>query len=66
MQAQHRFVEFDMQGQNFSEIGFGHAQDRAFPMGVGIVGAPVAVEDRDVAEPDSGFHIGQRNLLSRN
>jgi hypothetical protein len=34
-------------------------------MRIGIVRAPVAVEDRHVAEPDARLHIGQRDLLAR-
>ena len=34
-------------------------------MRIGIVRAPVAVENRHVAEPDAWLHIGQRDLLAR-
>jgi hypothetical protein len=34
-------------------------------MRIGVVGAPVAVEDRHIAEPDARLHIGQRDLLAR-
>ncbi len=60
-----RFVQLDVHGQNFLEIGLGHAQDGGVAMGIGIVGAPVAVEDRHVAKPDARLDVGQRDLLAR-
>jgi hypothetical protein len=52
-------------GQNFLEVGLGHAQDGGVAMCIGIVRAPVAVEDGHVAKPDARLHIGQRDLLAR-
>ena len=65
MQAQHRLVKFGVYCKNFPEIGFGYAQNRAVAMGIGIVRAPVAVENCYIAEPDAGFDISQRDLLAR-
>jgi hypothetical protein len=63
VQAQHGFVELHA-GPESLEIGLGHAQDGGVAMGIGIVRAPVAVEDRHIAEPDARLHIGQRDLLA--
>jgi hypothetical protein len=52
-------------GQDLAEIGLRHAQDGGVAMRIGIVRAPVAVEDRHVAKPDARLHIGQRDLLAR-
>ncbi|MPN54993.1 hypothetical protein SDC9_202672 [bioreactor metagenome] len=64
MQAQQRFVQLHVLGQDFVEVGFGHAQHRGVAVGIAIVRAPVAVEDRHVAEPDARLHIGERDLLA--
>ena len=65
MQAQQGFVQLGMQGQNFLEIGLGDAQNRAVAVGIGVVRAPVPVEDGDIAKPDARLHIGQGDLLAR-
>ena len=55
-----------MGGQDFFEIGFGDTHDGAFAVGIGIVRAPVAVQDGDFAKPDARFDIGEGDLLARN
>ena len=62
---QQGFVEFGVLGQNFLEIGFGHAQCGGAAMRIGVVGALLAIEDRHIAKPDAGLDIGQRDLLAR-
>jgi hypothetical protein len=52
-----------MDGQDFFEIGLGHAQRGGFAVRIGIAGASVAVEDGHIAKPDALLDIGQRNLL---
>jgi len=54
-----------MRGQYFFEIGLGHAIYRGFAMRVGIVGAPVAIENGYVAKPNPWLHVGQGNLFAR-
>jgi hypothetical protein len=54
-----------MLAQQLLEIGLAHHQQRGRAMGVGVVRARQAVEERDVAEPGAGFGIGQRDLLAR-
>ncbi|MNW03671.1 hypothetical protein D3C71_1996400 [compost metagenome] len=34
-------------------------------MRIGVVRAPVPIEDRHIAEPDAWLHIRQRDLLAR-
>jgi hypothetical protein len=65
VQAQHGLVQLLVRGENLAEIGLGHAQDGGVAVRIGIVRTPVAVEDGHVAEPDAGFHVGQRDLLAR-
>ena len=64
MQAQHCFVELGVRRKNFLEVGLGHAQDGGVAVRIGIVGAPVAIEDGHLAKPHARLHIGQRNLLA--
>ncbi len=54
-----------MLGQDFLEILARHAQQRGGPVGVGVVGAALAVEHRNLAKPDPGFDVGERDLLAR-
>ena len=65
MQAQHGFVQFDMSGQYFAKVGFGDTQNSGLAVGIGVVGAPVAVKDRHIAKPDARLDIGQGDLLAR-
>ena len=66
MQAQQGFVQLCVFGQNFLEIGFRHAQNRALAVRIGIVRASVAVEDGDIAKPDAWLDIGQGDLFAGN
>jgi len=65
VQAQHGLVQFHVLGQDLFEVGLGHAQDGGVAVGIGIVRAPVPVEDRHVAEPDARLDVGQRDLFAR-
>ena len=65
MQTQQRLVKLCMQGQNFLEIGLGHAEDGAVAVRIGVVRAPVSVENRHIAEPDARLHVRQGDLLAR-
>lgn len=65
MQAQHGFVELGVRGQNFLEVCLGHAKNGGVAVRVGIVRAPIPVEDGHVPKPDARLHIGQRDLLAR-
>jgi hypothetical protein len=65
VQAQQRVVQLAVLRQQLLEVGLAHAQQRRLAVGVGIVGAWQAVEQRDVAEPDAGLAIGERDLLAR-
>ena len=64
MQAQHRLIQLDVHGQNFLEIGFCHAQGGGVAVRIGVMGAPVAVKNADIAKPNAWLHIGQSNLLA--
>jgi hypothetical protein len=65
VQAQHGFVQLHVLAQDLAQVAARHAQDGGVPMRIGVVRAPVAVEDRHVAEPDARLHIGQRHLFAR-
>jgi len=65
LKAQHGFVELDVLGQNFLEVGLGHIQGGGVAVCIAIVRAPVAVEDRDIAKPDAWLHVSQRDLFAR-
>ena len=64
MKPKEGFVQFDMVGENFFEICFGNAQGRAFAVGVGVMGAPVAIKNRDIAKPNAWLDIGQGDLFA--
>ena len=66
MQAQHGFVKLDTKRQNLAEFGLGNAQNGSFTLGIGIVGAPIAVKYRDVAKPDARPKISQGDLFAGN
>ena len=65
MQSQHGVVQLDMRRQNFLEICLGHIECGGFAMCVGIVRAPVAVEDGDVAKPNARLDIGEGDQFAR-
>jgi hypothetical protein len=51
--------------QNLFEISFGNAKGGAFSVRIGIVGAPVAIKNTDIAKPDPWFDIRQCDMLAR-
>ena len=66
MQAQHGFVKLDTKRQNLAEFGLGNAQNSGFTLGIGIMGAPIAVKYRDVTKPDAQLKISQGDLFAGN
>ena len=46
------------------EVGLGNRQQRGGSVGVGVVRARQAVEQRNVAEPGAGFDIGECDLFA--
>ena len=65
LQAQQGIVKLDVGGQDFLEIGFGHAQNAGLPMGVPIVGAGIAVQNGHIAKPNPWLHISEGDLFAR-
>ena len=66
MQAEHGLIKLDMACQYLLEIRFGDAEYGAVSMGIGIMGAAVAIKNSNITKPDAWLYVGERYLLSGN